>query len=183
MRRRDCILLICGVAATWPLTVRAQQPDRVRRIGVLMGYAESDPEVQSSVAAFREELRKLGWTEGRNIEIDTRWAPADVELMKRFAKELVALQPDFIITAPHPLPRRCCNRHVPFRSFSCWLPILSVAASSRACRGQAATRLVSPPSWGRWVASGWNSSRRLHRASPGSPYCSTRQRRHLSKVI
>jgi putative tryptophan/tyrosine transport system substrate-binding protein len=99
MRRRDCILLICGVAATWPLTVRAQQLDRVRRIGVLMGYAD---DWAASVAAFREELRKLGWTEGRDIEIDTSRATADVDSMKRFAKELVALQPDFIVTVSTP---------------------------------------------------------------------------------
>ena len=70
MRRRDFISFLSS-AATWPLAARAQQPDRVRRIGVLMGFAESDQFAQSCVAAFWEELRKLGWTEGRNIEIDT----------------------------------------------------------------------------------------------------------------
>jgi hypothetical protein len=85
--------------AGWPLAAHAQQTERMRRIGVLAGQAESDHEAQSWVAAFREELQKLGWTEGRNIEIDTRWARADVESMKRFAKELVALQPDFILTS------------------------------------------------------------------------------------
>lgn len=74
----------------------------MRRIGVLMAFAESDHEAQSWVAAFREELPKLGWTEGRNIEIDTRWATADVESMQRFAKELVALQPDLILTSSTP---------------------------------------------------------------------------------
>jgi putative tryptophan/tyrosine transport system substrate-binding protein len=103
MRRREFITLLGGTAVAWPLAAaRAQQPDRVRRIGVLMGYAESDHEAQSWVAAFREELRKLGWMDGRNIEIDTRWATADVEWMKRFAKELVALQPDFILTSSTP---------------------------------------------------------------------------------
>ena len=103
MRRREFITLLGSAAVAWPLAAaRAQQPDRVRRIGVLMGYAESDHEAQSWVAAFREELRKLGWTDGRNIEIDTRWATADVELMKQFAKELVALQPDFILTSSTP---------------------------------------------------------------------------------
>jgi putative ABC transport system substrate-binding protein len=74
----------------------------MRRIGVLMGWPESDYKAQSWVAALREELRKLGWTEGRNIEIDTRWAAADVEPMKRFAKELVALQPDLMVTGSTP---------------------------------------------------------------------------------
>ena len=78
MRRRDFITLIGGAAASWPLAGRAQQLDR-RRIGILMGWAESDREAQSWLAAFREELRKLGWTEGRNIEMEIRWAAGDVE--------------------------------------------------------------------------------------------------------
>jgi putative tryptophan/tyrosine transport system substrate-binding protein len=92
MRRRDYITLIGGAAASWPLAGHAQQPGR-RRIGMLMGFAESDPEAQSWLAAFREELRKLGWTDGRNTEMEIRWAAGDVESMKRFAKELVSLQP------------------------------------------------------------------------------------------
>jgi putative ABC transport system substrate-binding protein len=75
----------------------------VRRIGVLLGYAETDAEVQSQIAAFHDGLRKLGWTEGRNIRIDTRWAtPGDTESIQRFAKELVALQPDVIVTNTTP---------------------------------------------------------------------------------
>jgi putative tryptophan/tyrosine transport system substrate-binding protein len=101
LRRRDFITLIGGAAASWPLAGRAQQLDR-RRIGVLMGWAESDREAQSWLAAFREELRKLGWTEGRNIEMEIRWPAGDVESMKRFAKELVALQPDLIVTGSTP---------------------------------------------------------------------------------
>jgi putative ABC transport system substrate-binding protein len=101
MKRRDLISLLGGAAA-WPLCVRAQQPDRVRRIGVLMAFAESDPGAQSWVAAFREELGKLRWTEGRNIEINTRWATADVETMQRSAKELIAFQPDLILTSSTP---------------------------------------------------------------------------------
>src|SRR5260221_13466244 len=102
MRRREFITLLGGAAVAWPFAARAQQPDRVRRIGVLMAFAESDREAQSWVAAFREELSKLGWTGGRNIEIDTRWATADVESMQRFAKELVALQSDLILTSSTP---------------------------------------------------------------------------------
>ena len=101
MRRRQFISLL-GAAAVWPLSSRAQQPHQMRRIGVLMGSDESDHEAQSFLAAFREELRKLGWIEGRNIEIDTRWAKADVELMNRSANELVMLQPDFILTSSTP---------------------------------------------------------------------------------
>ena len=95
MRRREFITLLGGAAA-WPLAARAQQGERMRRIGVLMAHAESDPEGQAFVAAFRAGLQKLGWTEGRNIRIDTLWA-AEVELMQGFAKELIALQPDLIL--------------------------------------------------------------------------------------
>jgi putative ABC transport system substrate-binding protein len=103
MRRREFINLLGGTALAWPLDVRAQQPDRMRRIGVLMGYPESDPEAQTFVAAFRDGLRKYGWTEGRNVRMDTRWAtPADADSMQRFAKELVASQPDFILSSTTP---------------------------------------------------------------------------------
>ena len=103
MRRREFITLIGGAAVSWPLDVWAQQSDRVRRVGVLMGYPESDPEAQAFVAAFRDGLRKFGWMEGRNTRIDTRWAkPADAESMQRFAKELVASQPDLILSSTTP---------------------------------------------------------------------------------
>jgi putative ABC transport system substrate-binding protein len=99
MRRRTFITLLGGAAAAWPLAARAQQPEGVRRIGVLMGYAENDREGQTFVAALREGLQKLGWAEDRNIRIDFRWAAAsDVESMQRFAEELVALQPDLILS-------------------------------------------------------------------------------------
>jgi len=104
MRRRDFIKGVAGSAITWPLAVRAQQPEQKRLIGVLMPYAESDSadEARSGFAAFREELGKVGWAEGRNIKIDARWAAAGVESMKRFAKELVELQPDLILTSSTP---------------------------------------------------------------------------------
>jgi putative tryptophan/tyrosine transport system substrate-binding protein len=97
MRRRTFITLLGG-AAVWPLAVRAQQPERMRRIGVLMSYAESDGEGQALVAEFQKGLQKLGWAEGRNIRFDYRWAALDAELMPRFAKELTALQPDLIFS-------------------------------------------------------------------------------------
>jgi putative ABC transport system substrate-binding protein len=97
IRRRDFVTVL-GAAAVWPFAARAQ-PGAMRRIGVLLGYAESDPEAQAWVAALREELRKLGWAEGRNARFDTRWAPPDdAEARQRFAKELVALQPDLILS-------------------------------------------------------------------------------------
>ena len=101
MRRREFITLIGAAAAAWPLASRAQQAERMRRIGVLMAFAENDPEAQSWVAGFREELGRLGWTD-HNIQIDARWATADVESLQRLAKELVALQPDFVLTGSTP---------------------------------------------------------------------------------
>ena len=103
MKRREFVALVGG-AAVLPLAARAQQPDRKRLIGVLIGYAESDAEVQTQVAAFRDGLRKLGWTEGSNIRLDVRWAtPGDAELIQRFAKELVALNPDLIVSNTTPI--------------------------------------------------------------------------------
>jgi putative ABC transport system substrate-binding protein len=104
MRRREFIALIGGAAAAWPLAGRTQQADRMRRMGVLMPLAADDPVGQARIAALREGLEKLGWIEGRNIRIDTRWmTTGDVESMQRFAKELVALQPDLIITQSTPI--------------------------------------------------------------------------------
>jgi putative tryptophan/tyrosine transport system substrate-binding protein len=103
MQRREFITLLGGAAAAWPLAVSAQQPDRVRRIGVLMAHTKSDPEFQAYLGAFRDGLQKLGWSEGRNIRIDARWgALDDAELRQRSAKELIALQPDLILTQNTP---------------------------------------------------------------------------------
>ena len=102
MNRRWFIAMLGGAVA-WPLAARAQQPERMRRIGALMGFAESDSRAQASIAAFREGLQKLGWTEGRNVRIDTRWAiPGDSESMQRIAKEIVVLQPDVIFSPTTP---------------------------------------------------------------------------------
>jgi putative ABC transport system substrate-binding protein len=103
MQRREFITLIGGAVAVWPLAAQAQQPERMRRIGVLMAHTESDPEFQAYLGAFRDGLQKLGWSEGRNIRIDARWgALDDAELRQRSAKELIALQPDLILTQNTP---------------------------------------------------------------------------------
>ena len=87
MKRREFITLLGGAAA-WPFAARAQQGERVRRIGVLNPFAESDPEVQANIAAFRQALQKLGWTDGRNVRIDFRWGGADAGRIRAHAKEL-----------------------------------------------------------------------------------------------
>jgi putative ABC transport system substrate-binding protein len=97
MRRREFITLLGGAAATWPVAAHAQQRDRMRLIGVLMGYAEDDPAVQSYLAAFRVALAKLGWTEGSNLRIELRWGASDPDRIRTFAKELVELRPDAIV--------------------------------------------------------------------------------------
>jgi putative ABC transport system substrate-binding protein len=102
MRRREFITLLGGAAAAWPLArarlARAQHGERMRRIGVLISYAESDRIGQVYVAAFREGLQKLDWAEGRNIRIDTRWEALDADSRRRLAKQLVASQPDLILS-------------------------------------------------------------------------------------
>jgi putative ABC transport system substrate-binding protein len=89
--------LLGGTAVAWPLVARAQQRERMRRIGVLVAYAESDPEAQARVAAFRQGLRELGWTEGHNLEIELRWGTGDPDRAQTFATELISLAPDVIV--------------------------------------------------------------------------------------
>jgi ABC transporter substrate binding protein len=96
LRRRDFITLLGGAAAAWPLAARAQQGERVRRIGVLMHLPENDPEAQARMRAFLQGLQQLGWTEGRNLQIDYRFGAADVDRARRYAAELIALAPDVI---------------------------------------------------------------------------------------
>ncbi len=98
VRRRDFVKAIIGSATGWPLTARAQQGERVRRIGVLMNFAEDDPEGQARLAAFVQTLQSLGWTSGRNVQIDIRWGAADAASARRYAAEMVALAPDVIVT-------------------------------------------------------------------------------------
>ena len=99
MRRREFISLIGSVAATWPLVTRAQQPERMRRIGVLMSLAADDPEAQARLAAFAQGLRELGWADDRNVRIDMRWAAGDADHFRRYAAELIALAPDVILAS------------------------------------------------------------------------------------
>jgi putative tryptophan/tyrosine transport system substrate-binding protein len=97
MRRRDFITLLGGAAAGWPLAARAQQSDRMRRIGVLI--AADNPEFQGRIATFRQSLKELGWTDGHNVRIDYRWGAGSVDLYRRYATELVASTPDVILAS------------------------------------------------------------------------------------
>jgi putative ABC transport system substrate-binding protein len=99
MRRRDFIRGLGGAAAAWPLAVRAQQDERVRRIGVLVASPADDAEGQARVAAFKEGLAQLGWTEGRNVRIDTRWATTNADDLRKHAAELAASTPDVLVGA------------------------------------------------------------------------------------
>jgi putative ABC transport system substrate-binding protein len=97
MKRRNFISLLGGAAAAWPLAARAQQGERVRRIGVLLPQAPDDPEAQTRVGAFLQALQPLGWTIGRNVRIDYRWGADDPDRGRRYAEELIALAPDVIL--------------------------------------------------------------------------------------
>ena len=99
MRRREFITLLGGAAAAWPLAARAQQPERMRRIGVLSALLEDDPESVARRAVFEQALQALGWTAGRNLRIDYRWTGNDRAVIQKFATELVALAPDVILTS------------------------------------------------------------------------------------
>jgi len=100
MRRRDFIKIIGSAAAGWPLAVRAQQPERMRRIGFLWSnFPSDDPEMQARGAAFAQGLQELGWSVGRNLRIDHRWGLADVDRLRKSAEELVALAPDALVAA------------------------------------------------------------------------------------
>ena len=102
LQRREFISLLAGAAAAWPLAASAQQRGRVRTIGVLMNFLESDPGGEVGVAAFRDELKKLGWREDSDLRIELRWAESDPDRLRTFAKELVELRPDALVGGARP---------------------------------------------------------------------------------
>jgi len=99
MRRREFLGTLGGAVIAWPLAARAQQPDRIRTVGLIVAAAENDPEFQSRIAALRQGLAQLGWNEGQNLRLDIRWATTNPALLRKHAAELVALAPDVIISA------------------------------------------------------------------------------------
>jgi putative tryptophan/tyrosine transport system substrate-binding protein len=103
MRRREFITLLGGTAATWPLIARAQQCERMRRIGVLMSRSESDPQGLEDITAFAQGLAELGWTVGRNVQIEYRWGAGDLDRFRSYAAELVALSPNVVLATAGPI--------------------------------------------------------------------------------
>ena len=114
MRRREFIAAL-SAAAAWPLAASAQQPERMRRVGVLMNTAPDDPVGQTRIAAFLQGLQQLGWSVGRNMQIDTRWAAGDADRIRTYAVELVALAPDVILATGSATvgPLQRANRAMP----------------------------------------------------------------------
>src|SRR5215472_13738436 len=117
-RRREFVTLIGGVAAAWPLAARAQQGERMRRIGVLMNVGESNPDGQARFAAFLQGLQQLGWTDARNVRLDVRWGGDDADRIRRGAAELVALSPDVLLANTGPKWLHCSGRPARCRSSS-----------------------------------------------------------------
>ena len=105
MRRREFIGLLGGAAAAWPLAAREKQDERMRRIGVLMGYPEGDPKAQANVTALLQGLQSLGWIEGRNLQSNYRWAGGDPDKARTFARELIATTPDVMVTSTNQVTR------------------------------------------------------------------------------
>jgi ABC-type uncharacterized transport system substrate-binding protein len=140
MRRREFITLLGGAGA-WPVAARAQQAERMRRIGVLMNLSESDLEAQRLVTAFRESLTQLGWTDGRNLRIDYRWAGGDVSRIRAFAKELVELSPDIMVgyATPSVVALQQETRSIPIVFLSVTDPVGQGLVSSLAHPGGNAT--------------------------------------------
>ena len=124
MRRREFLGFV-GAAAMYPVVARGQQPDRVRRIGVLMSTAANDRDAPARIGSFLRGLEQLGWTEGRNIRLDLRWAAGDLaQSSKKYAAELVALAPDVLLATAGPTWRHCWEKRALCRSFSRTLSIL-----------------------------------------------------------
>jgi putative ABC transport system substrate-binding protein len=155
MHRREFITLLGGAAAAWPLAARAQQPDRMRRIGVLMGLSEDDPDTKARLAKFRQGLATLGWSEGRNVRIDYRFAPAGAQAQV-LAKELVTLEPDVILsnTTPSTTALQRETRTIPIVFLGVSDPIGSGFIASLARPGANITGLLlfEASITGKWLA-------------------------------
>ena len=141
MRRRDFITLLGGAAATWPVVGRAQQGERVRRVGVLMHTTSDEPDAQARLAAFLQGMQGAGWEVGRNLRIETRWSEGDVARLRKNATELVALNPDVILagTGPTAATLQQASRTVPIVFAQTVDPVGSGVANSMSQPGGNAT--------------------------------------------
>ena len=115
IRRREFIYTLGGAAVAWPLAVRAQQGERMRRIGVLVSAVEGDPRGLEYVTAFAQGLAELGWTVGRNVRIEYRWGAGDLDRFRRYAAELVALAPDVVLASSGSIGARFSRQAAPCR--------------------------------------------------------------------
>jgi len=154
MRRREFITLLGGAAA-WPLTARAQQGGKVWRIAMLIGAAESDPEAPLSSEGFRQTLNRLGWKEGANVHIDTRWGDGDPERMRAYAKELIGTAPDVAVadSTPAALALQRESRTVPIIFIQAGNPVGSGLVASLARPGGNLTGFTNyvPSMGGKWL--------------------------------
>jgi len=157
MQRREFISLVSSAGLAWPITTHAQQPERMRRIGVLMLQSADDPFGQAYLQAFVHTLGSLGWTVGRNVEIDARWTAAHVDLLRRYVADLVAAAPDVILASTNqPLtPLRQATRVVPIVFVAAIDPVGAGNVASLA-RPEATSRAFCCTSTAS-AASGWNS--------------------------
>jgi ABC-type uncharacterized transport system substrate-binding protein len=169
MRRREIMTLLGGAAAAWPILARAQQGGRMRRVGVLVAFAEDDPETKTRLAAFRQGLERRGWAEGTNVRIDARFAAGRVDQFQVLAKELVALQPDVILAQTPPITAAIQreSRTVPIVFVSVSDPIGSGFVASLARPGGHATGLLQFETGitGKWLAMLHEIAPRLARAA------------------
>jgi putative tryptophan/tyrosine transport system substrate-binding protein len=171
MRRREFIAGLGGTAV-WPLVARAQQGERMRRIGVLMPFDENDPFAKLQLSTLTQALADLGWTDGRNVRMDLRWAGGDINRIRAFAQELVGLQPDIIVAGGTPVTAAVQQetRTIPIVFVTVGDPVASglVAALNQPGGNITGYALYETP----WEASGLNCSRRSRPASSGPRSCS-----------
>lgn len=160
MSRREFITLL-GCAAAWPFAAQAQQVDRVRRVGALMGFRENDPEGTLWLSSFTRAFEKLDWIDGRNVRMNVRWDPSN---SARFARELVDLHPDVILAHGTPLTAALQRKHEQFPLYLGPFPTRSARASLKVYRTRAGILLDSSSQREEWVANGLSCSKSSHLA-------------------
>jgi putative ABC transport system substrate-binding protein len=147
LRRREFLRLIGSGAVAWPLAARAQQPQQMRRIGVLMAFADTDLEAQANIKAFRQALEKLGWTDSRNVRLDYRWGAADPERIRAYAIELAGLKPNVILASTGLVlqPMQRATRSIPIVFTQVGEPVGSGFVASLAHPGGNVTGFTGAP--------------------------------------